>query len=680
MEEKNRTIDYKELIENKELVWIPMADGRKLSSRIVLPKSCYKKPVPAILEYIPYRRRDGTRARDQETACWFAGNGYAYVRLDISGSGDSEGLVEDEYVFREQEDGLVAIDWIAKQDWCTGSIGMMGISWGGFNGLQIAAHRPKPLKAVISLCSTVDRFNDDVHFMGGCLLNENLGWGHAFFNFAALPPDPLMVGDETWRKIWKDRIDGVDLYPAKWLKHQKRDAFWKHGSVCENFDAINCPVLSVTGWADGYTSAVFSIAENLNEKCKGIIGPWGHKFPHQGVPGPAIGFLQECKRWWDHWLKGVDNGIESDPKMRLFLQDSIQPAAHHDTRDGRWLGIPEWPFKGIEDITLNFAKDMLTSTAPAETSSSIINISSPQNVGISGGEWCAYGLGKIEPDLPIDQRIDDAESVCFDTRPLKNDLNIVGEGSITIRVASAEKKGIVAVRLNNIHKNGTVERISFGLLNLCHNQSNEYPANLEPGKFYDVKIKLKGVAQNIPAGNKLRIAISTTYWPMVWPSAQQNVLRIQPKYCNLVLPKLINESDLKDVIFERAEHALPLKINIKNRGNDSRKLTFQIAKNLYEFLVKRDDGTYIIEDIGTEITHKKTKLFKIQKHDPLSSYAKLTSLTKYKRAEWNAKIETTIEMSCDENYFFLKGDLKAFDGGKIFASKHFNERVQRNTV
>ncbi|MBL8905074.1 MAG: CocE/NonD family hydrolase, partial [Rhizobiales bacterium] len=177
--------DYRNVVENVEIAWIPMKDGRRLAARLLLPRDQKKRPVPAILEYIPYRRRDGTRPRDDETHYWFAANGYGVARVDIAGSGDSDGLVQDEYHKREQDDALEIIDWLSNQPWCTGSVGMIGISWGGFNGLQVAARRPPALKAVISLCSTVDRYADDVHFMGGCILNDTLDWGGYFFTIGA---------------------------------------------------------------------------------------------------------------------------------------------------------------------------------------------------------------------------------------------------------------------------------------------------------------------------------------------------------------------------------------------------------------------------------------------------------------------------------------------------------------
>ena len=156
---------------------IEMPDGCRLSARVWMPANAIDSPVPAILEFLPYRKRDGTTARDCLTHPYFAKNGYACIRVDMRGNGDSQGIMEDEYTDQELSDAEATIAWLAQQPWCSGSVGMMGISWGGFNSLQVAARQPSALKAIITLCSTVDRYADDIHFKGGCLLNENLGWG-----------------------------------------------------------------------------------------------------------------------------------------------------------------------------------------------------------------------------------------------------------------------------------------------------------------------------------------------------------------------------------------------------------------------------------------------------------------------------------------------------------------------
>ena len=330
-----------------ENLFITLSDGCRLAARIWLPADAEQKPVPAILEYLPYRKRDGTTERDHLTHPYFAGNGYACLRVDMRGSGESDGLLEDEYLKQEQDDCLEVMAWIAAQPWCTGSIGMIGISWGGFNGLQVAARRPPELKAVISLCSTDDRYNDDIHFMGGTLLNDNLHWASVMLAYMARTPDKALLGD-AWRETWLNRLKNEPLLVANWLKHQRRDDFWKHGSVCEDWSAITCPVYLVSGWADGYSNTVPRMLEHLTCPKKGLVGPWAHKYPHFGKPGPQIGFLQESLRWWDKWLKGIETGIMDEPQYRVWMEEPVPPRSFYSERPGRWVAEPAWPSANIK--------------------------------------------------------------------------------------------------------------------------------------------------------------------------------------------------------------------------------------------------------------------------------------------------------------------------------------------
>ena len=322
------------------------------------------------------------------------------LRLDIRGSGDSEGVIHDEYSKQEQDDAVEAIAWLAAQTWCDGKVGMMGISWGGFNGLQVAARRPPALKAIVTVCSTDDRYADDMHFMGGSHMTGNMEWGSAFFSIMGRAPDPLIVGDK-WREMWRQRLEAVTPYYANWLRHQRRDAYWKHGSVCEDIGAITCAVMAVGGWADGYTNAVFRLLRTLKGPKLGIVGPWGHKYPHNGVPGPAIGFLTESLRWWDHWLKGKETGIMGEPMLRAYVQDSLPPASHYDHRPGHWVAEPAWPSANIAGEKLALEPGRL---AAKEGKPVGLTINSAQITGAAGGEWCPYGLGGLGPELPTDQR------------------------------------------------------------------------------------------------------------------------------------------------------------------------------------------------------------------------------------------------------------------------------------
>ncbi|RIJ01177.1 CocE/NonD family hydrolase, partial [Clavibacter nebraskensis] len=323
-------------------VWIPMPDGTPLHARVWAPAT--DEPVPALLEYLPYRLDDWTAPRDSERHPWYAAHGYASIRVDIRGTGSSDGLFVDEYSAQELDDGVAVIEWIAAQDWCTGAVGIFGISWGGFNGLQLAARAPEALKAIVTVCSTDDRFDNDVHYMGGAVLGIDMAaWGATMFAFNSRPPRPEVVGD-GWVERWRERLDANRPMTPTWLAHQERDDYWRHGSVCEDYSSIDAAVLAVGGWADPYRDAVLRLVENLSSPVKGIVGPWSHQYPDRGLtPGPSIGFLQETLRWWDRWLKGIDTGVEADPALRAFVSDSEPPATAYPERTGRWVAAESWP-------------------------------------------------------------------------------------------------------------------------------------------------------------------------------------------------------------------------------------------------------------------------------------------------------------------------------------------------
>ncbi|MBS0563931.1 MAG: CocE/NonD family hydrolase, partial [Proteobacteria bacterium] len=385
---------------------IVMADGTRLSARVWMPEGA--GPFPAVLEFLPYRKRDGTVERDALTHPYFAGHGFACLRVDMRGNGDSEGLMADEYTPQELADACEVIAWIAAQPWSNGRVGMMGISWGGFNSLQVAALGPEPLKAIITLCSTVDRFADDIHYKGGCLLNENLGWGATMWAYSSRAPDAALR--QGWREMWLERLEAEPFLPALWLRHQRRDAYWKHGSVCEDFGAIRAAVLAVGGWGDSYKNAVPQLVEKIEAPVKGIVGPWVHKYPHFAVPHPRIGFLQEALRWWGRWLRDDKTGVEDDPAYRVYLMDGVRPASWYENRPGRWIAEPSWPSPNVRSQVMLFGPGTMGEGAAFETT-----LASPQDCGMDGGEFCAIWLG---PEMPGDQRRDDALSACFDSTTL----------------------------------------------------------------------------------------------------------------------------------------------------------------------------------------------------------------------------------------------------------------------
>ncbi len=656
-----------------ENLFITLSDGCRLAARIWLPADAEQKPVPAILEYLPYRKRDGTAERDHLTHPYFAGNGYACLRVDMRGSGESDGLLDDEYLKLEQDDCLEVLKWIAAQPWCTGSIGMIGISWGGFNGLQVAARRPPELKAVISLCSTDDRYADDIHFMGGTLLNDNLQWASVMFAYMSRTPDKALLG-EAWRESWLNRLKHEPLLVANWLKHQRRDAFWKHGSICEDWGAITCPVYLVGGWADGYSNTIPRMLAHLTCPKKGLIGPWAHKYPHFAKPGPQIGFLQDALRWWDKWLKGIETGIMDEPQYRVWLEDPAPPLAYYEQRAGRWVAEPGWPSPNVKAEVL--ALDAGGRLSPKPGPESAARTLSPQSVGEGCGAWCGFGIG---PERPLDQRADDGRSLTFDSAPLPARLEILGAPKVTLELAVDRPTAFVAVRLNEVAPDGASTRITYGLLNLAHRDSHEHPEALVPGKRYRVTVQLNDIAHGFAAGNRIRVAISTSYWPLVWPSPEPVTLTVFTGASSLELPvRAPRPEDARLPPFGPSEGAEPLGKTYHRPAKGRRWVERDIGAGISTYRIEEDMGHFTIDHIGLETDFVQREAYRIRDEDPLSAEVEIAYSIAIGRGDWKTRAETRTVMRSDRTHFLLEAWLDAYEGETLILSRKWDERIPRD--
>ncbi len=666
--------DFPRPIREIENAWIPMRDGCRLAARIWLPRDAEKDPVPAILEYIPYRKRDSMAYSDSLMHPYFAGHGYACLRVDIRGSGDSDGVLTDEYPRSEQEDALDILAWIARQPWSTGKAGMIGISWGGFNGLQVAALRPPELKAIITCCSTDDRYADDVHFMGGCLLKDGLSWGSGIFSVLPRPPDPLISGAD-WKAKWRHRLDNATVPLATWMRHQTRDAYWKHGSIREDYGAIEAAVYAVGGWVDGYSNVIPRLLERLKAPCKGLIGPWTHAYPHQGVPGPEIGFLQECLRWWDHWLKGMPTGIMDEPRLRVWMQEAILPDATMPTGEGRWIAEAGWPATGIEARRLALNPGRLDGAAEPETMASI---RSPETTGSVGGEWCPLDSFGGAPEFQSDQREDDGRSLCFDTPPLTARVELLGAPILGLDLVVDRPQAFVCARLCDVAPDGTSTRITFGLLNLSHRRSHEFPEPMLPGERTSVSIALNDTAYAFRPGHRIRLALSTSYWPMVWPSPEPATLGVFTGVSRLTLPlRAPKPGDAALPPFPPAEGAKPLARTILRDPWATREVTHDFGGGVSVYTHREDRGVVRLDAIDLAIGYEATERYTIDERDPTKARAEFTRTIGAQRGAWRTRIETLTDVTCDATSFHLRARLQAFDGDERFFDREWRETIAR---
>lgn len=665
--------DFPHKIRQIEHIWIPMPDGVRLAARIWLPEDAEISPVPVILEYIPYRKRDGVRLRDETFHPYFAGHGYVCVRVDIRGSGDSEGLFCDEYLQQELDDGVAIIEWLTQQSWCDGHVGMIGISWGGFNGLQIAALQPPALKAVVSVCSTDDRYADDVHYMGGCLLGDNLSWASTMFAYNSLPPDPTTVG-EQWREMWFERLRGSGLWLDTWLQHQHRDDYWRHGSICEDFSRMQIPVMTVSGWADGYSNAVFRLLENLSGPRLGLIGPWSHRYPHLGVPGPAIGFLQECLRWWDKWLKGKETGIMDEPMLRAWMLDSMPPSTYYHQRFGRWVSEPCWPSSNVKLLAYKLDEYRLVEE-DKPVRAHALTLESPLSNGLFAGKWCSYSA---TPDLPHDQREEDGGALVFTAAPLQKTIEILGAPVLEIELSANRPVAMIAVRLSDMQPDNKVTRVTYGLLNLTHRDSHASPAPLQPGKKYWVRVQLNDIAQTLPKGHRIRIAISSSYFPLAWPPPQSTQLKIHTGKSRLWLP--VRTPKKESIRFPEAEASAASQKQQLTEGHHNWRVIRELDEDISTLEVINDNGRYRLEDINLTVQRKTEEWYSYQADDFNSVKGETLWTRSLQRDDWNIKTATRTVLRCDATWFYLDAELDAYEGDKRVFSKNWNRRIRRNLV
>ena len=505
--------------------WITMDDGVRLAATVFLPEG--DGPWPALLEALPYRKDDlhvATLAQHARFASEFA---FASCRIDLRGTGSSEGLLHDEYSTREHEDLEATIAWLAAQPWSTGAVGMFGASWGGFNALQVAMRRPPALRAICPIYASDDRYADDVHYFGGMLKQLDLvDWPLYMVASNALPPVPALAGP-GWRERWRERVEGVEPWAFTWFEHQRFDDYWRHGSLVADYGAIEAATMLVTGWADGYTNIALRGMEHLRCPRRLLAGPWGHESTATARPGPHVDLVPEMARWFDRWLRGTANGIDDEPSIAVFMRRPTPPAFDLPLHRGEWQAERGWPVERLREHAL----PLDGASASPEGDALVVR----PDVGSTAWISCAGGLPWGQP---IDQRPDDADSLVHDFPTPEADLAVLGHPRARLRITSSAPVASISVRLCDVHPDGTSQLVTRGLLNLTHRASRERPRPMPVGEPQDVEVELEVTSWIFEPGHRIRVAVAGTDWPNAWPPPTPVTLRIDRSASALVLPVL----------------------------------------------------------------------------------------------------------------------------------------------
>ena len=485
---------------------IPMADGVKLAADLHMPSGGEPgEKFPVLLEYLPYRKTEA-RAGSYSLYSYFVRRGYVVARVDIRGTGNSEGrLIPYEYSDIEQEDGDVVIDWLSKQAWSNGNVGMFGISWGGFNSIHMAMRNPPALKAIIAVAATDDLYQDDVHYIDGIFHLDSWAMSQDLTNARPGAPD-FVIDDDNFR----NRFD-TEPWTMTYIRQQRDGAFWNRTTLKTRYDSIRIPTFVIGGWYDGYRDSVPRMLEHVKAPVKAIVGPWSHYYPHNAYPKPQIEWRHEAVRWFDQWLKGRDTGIMDEPRFAVFIRDWHPPGPVLEEAPGEWRWEEGWPIERIQDWTLHPQPNH--TLAEAEPRRRTHQMKYVPSAGIeASGPVMWWG------DVAPDQKPSDAYGLVYDTEPLGHEVEILGFVRAFLNVSADAPHTNWFVRLNDVAPDGTVAQVAGAGFNGTHRKSAENPAPMKPGRGFPLEIEMHFTSWVFPKGHRIRLVVSNSQWPMFWPS------------------------------------------------------------------------------------------------------------------------------------------------------------------
>ncbi|RST22846.1 CocE/NonD family hydrolase, partial [Streptomyces sp. WAC04770] len=471
-----------------------------------------------------------------------------------------------------------------------------------------------------------------------------------------------------------------DVYKRQeWLRHPHRDAYWRHASLSEDYTRLRCPVLASSGWADGYSNAVTRLLAGADVPRKGLIGPWSHKLPHLGEPGPAIGYLQEVVAWWDHWLKGTDNGVMDGPMLRTWMQESVPPSTSYEERPGRWVGEPSWPSPRIKEVAYPLRGAAIVMADEEEAPRGRPRtVRSPLSVGQFAGKWASYNA---PPDLPYDQREEDGGSLVFETAPLTERLEILGAPSVDLEVSASAPVAQVTARISDVDPDGRATRVTYGVLNLTHRESDEHPEPLEPGRRYRARITLNGVGQAFPPGHRIRLSLSTSYWPLVWPAPEPVLLTVHEEGAALTLPvRPLDEPDgLPEAPFGEPEGCRPPPVTRLTEPEQAWNVTRSLVDYHSALDIVKDRGLQRYEANGIEVGLRACERYASVADDFASlSGRSAWTMTFSRPGGWDVRVETSTVLTADAEEFRVDATLDGYEDGRRVFSRTWNETVPRN--
>jgi uncharacterized protein len=668
-------------------VRIPVSDGLELSANLWLPVPVADEPekrFPAILEMIPYRKDDWRAASDRSRGEWFAARGYAFCRLDVRGTGSSPGIALDEYTARETQDGFEAVQWLAIQAWCSGTVGMWGMSYGAFTAAQVAKLRPPSLKAILLVMGTDDRYTTDIHYVGGCVTVSELSqYAVSMVGMNALPPWPRYRG-AGWIEEWRDRLERTPVWLFEWLRRQHDGPYWRQGSLAPDYDAIDAAIFSIGGWMDEYVDAALRMQERCRAPRRTLVGNWVHAFPDDAYPGPNLDWLHESARFFDRWLKGDRNGLEEEPRVVLYRHEYAPPEPFPAAWPGEWLAFDAWPPPGATERTLHLAPGQVPLVGE-------LREEPPEPAGIerlahratSGtAAPLSWGGGSPPNGLARDMRRDEAMLPTFTSAPLDLPLDVIGVAVAELAWESSTPIATAVVRLSDVAPDGIPTQVTAGILNLTHRESDSDPTPLEPGVVHHVRVPMRATAHRFLAGHRLRLSVASGYWPVIWPSpdvAEHGIHLGGPDGSHLVLPVVPAGTPRREVP--------PLKVSPAGLASygDYREEppVWRVVEDVLDgtvTVISREFGEQVLPDGRSTLLSGEELRMSASDADP--AHARLENDVEYRLRvdDIDVHVEASGSLTSTATSFAMSVDLVVRLDGDLFFERTWAETIPRRLV
>jgi uncharacterized protein len=619
--------------------WIPLTNGARLAVRLWIPDEL---PAPALIEALPYRMDDLTASYSAEYERLCREGGLAVARIDLRGTGSSDGVAEDEYPAQEQADLIDAIDWLAAQDWCSGRIGMYGTSYSGFNSLQVAAERPPALGAVCAIYSSDDRYTDDVHYTGGALRAlDLLDYVLYMAALVVLPPVPAVFGD-GWRDAWARRFEASEPWLLRWLEEQRDGPYWRQGSLRPDYDRIECATMLVGGWADGYRNNTFRTFEALQCPKRLLVGPWSHMSPATSLPGPRIDLVPELIRWFRRWLCDEENGVDEQPPVSVFVRRSTKPEPDLAEMRGSWRFEPGWPLERARTLAL---------AAPAGRDEHEVE----GDVGTSAWISCA---ARLPWGQPLDQREDDARSLVYEWGPFDSELEVLGHARLDATISATAPVAYLSAKLCDVFPDGTSALVARGFLNLTHRDGSTEPEPLEPGVDTPISLELEASSWVFEAGHRVRLSLAGADWPNIWPPPARATLAVSG--ATLSLPVVEGEPP----IAETPTFAAPP----PDKSDPQSPVVWRIERDVLarETRAVIAHGSEYDAEHGARVEERYEGTVGVSTVDPADAWARATSRFRVRWPAVDVTAEAKLDFRSDADAYHVTVDITAGDMERRF--------------